>query len=363
MPSKKIAVIHSGFQNDYLDKLFSLFNDEGYQVDFYTRNKEINEYPNVKNIYHFESKVDEKNPELIEKISKEIELLIKDKNYDYILSDCCPLSFGSNVFHRHSLDYRKSLSPNFIYEFLFAFGHLKELNYFKKWHTQKHQKIFVMSNEMKKDYAKALSIPKEKIVVLTPGFNTNPTTNIESERKNNSTDEFIFGLSAMGFSSKGGYILLDAMRRIKYKNIKCKIIYPKHEKNYYLKFLIQIMGIKDRVEFVGVQKNMTEFYNSIDCLVVSSLSEAFGRVVTEAMINKTPVIIGSNVGACDIINDGQNGFVFEFDKNSGKNLALKMSEVYEKRNNLESLIANAYETALGLSWDNFAQKIFEEIKK
>jgi len=358
---KKVAIILSGFQWLYLQKLVILCLEEGYQVDFYTNNKEITEYLNVTNIYYFESQIDEKSPVLIEQLTKELEQLMKDKNYDYVLGDCCPIRFGCNVFHRNSFEYRKKLSCNFMYEFIYTLGHLKELNYFKKWHTSRHQKIFVMSNEMKKDYSKSLSIPEEKIVVLIPGAGSFQVEKIEP--RDFSKDEFVLGLSGVGFGSKGGYILLDAMRYIKNKNIKCKIIYPKHERNFFIKFLIQIMGIKDRVELLGTQKDMTEFYNSIDCLVVSSLAEAFGRVVTEAMMAKRPVVAGSNIGACDIIEDGQNGFIYKFDKSSGKNLALKVEEVYERRNNLENILENAYNTASELSWDNFALKMFEEIKK
>lgn len=353
----KIAIIFNGFQVYYLNELLTLFSQNGYQIDFYINTKDHFKYPQVANFYYFNSEINQTSPELIEKLNEELETIMQGNEYDYILSDCCPIRFGCNVFHSHSIEYRKKLCPNFIYEFIFTLGHFKKLNYFKKWHTPKHQKIFVVSNEMKKDYSKALSIPEEKIVVLTPGINVNPTKKYFS--KNFSKEEFILGLSAVGFSSKGGYILLDAIRRIKNKNIKCKIIYPKHKKNLFLKLLVKSSGIEDRIEFFGYQNDMSEFYNSIDCLVSSSLAEPFGRVVIEAMVNLKPVILGSNIGACDIIEDGINGFIYEFNKFSGKNLALKIEEVYEKRNNLEFLIKNAYDKSISLTWGNFAQKMFE----
>lgn len=362
MSCKKIAIISNGFQFFYLDELFRLFAQENYQIDFYANSENHRQYSQVENIYYFKSQISETNPELIEKLSQELELLMQGKNYDYILSDCCAIRFGCTVFHRHSLMYRQKLSPNFIYEFFFKLGHFKKLNYFKKWHTKKHQKIFVVSNEMKKDYSKAYAIPEEKIHVLIPGFNFDKPDSSTPKVKNKN-EEFVLGLSAVGFSSKGGYILLDAMRRIKNKNIKCKIIYPKHEKNFFLKFLVKIIGIEEKIEFLGYQKDMTEFYNSIDCLVVSSLAEAFGRVILEAMINKKPVILGSNVGAADIIEDGKNGFIYEFNKKSGQNLASKIEEVYKKRNGTKNLTEKAYNIAISLSWDNFAKKMFEEISK
>lgn len=359
MSNKKIAIILSGFQLCYLEKLCDLFRNEGYQIDFYANNTNYPEYILQSNIFYFDTPIHEKKPVLLKKLNSELKNLMKGKKYEHILSDCAPISFGCNVFHSHSLEYRKKLSPNFIYEFIFTLMHLKKLNYFKKWHTSEHEKIFVVSNEMKKDYAKALSIPKEKIAVLIPGTNSGQIDKIAPI--NFAKDKFTLGISANGFSSKGGYILLDAMRHIKNKNINCKMIYPKHEKNFFLKFLVKIMGIQDRVEFLGYQNNMPEFYNSIDALVASSLAEPFGRVVTEAMVQKRPVILGSNVGACDIIKDGENGFIYKFNKISGKNLAKKIEEVYARRNNLDELIQKANETAIGLTWDNFAEQMFKEL--
>jgi glycosyltransferase involved in cell wall biosynthesis len=81
------------------------------------------------------------------------------------------------------------------------------------------------------------------------------------------------------------------------------------------------------------------------------------------MINKKPVILGSNIGATDIIEDGKNGFIYKFNKTSGRNLASKIEEVYKKRNNLQNLTEKAYNMAISLSWDNFAKKMFEEISK
>jgi starch synthase len=46
-----------------------------------------------------------------------------------------------------------------------------------------------------------------------------------------------------------------------------------------------------------------------DVLVLPSISEAFGLVVTEALAQGTPVIVTDNVGAGEMITDGIHGFV------------------------------------------------------
>ena len=46
-----------------------------------------------------------------------------------------------------------------------------------------------------------------------------------------------------------------------------------------------------------------------DVLVLPSLSEGFGLVVTEALACGLPVIVTPNVGASDLVRDGREGFV------------------------------------------------------
>ena len=55
------------------------------------------------------------------------------------------------------------------------------------------------------------------------------------------------------------------------------------------------LKIKDRVFFLNEKKNLLEFYNGIDMLILSSHSESFPNVVAEAMLCSTPVL-SSNAG-------------------------------------------------------------------
>lgn len=67
--------------------------------------------------------------------------------------------------------------------------------------------------------------------------------------------------------------------------------------------------IKNKVIFLNEQKNLLEFYNGIDLLTLTSLSESFPNVVPESMLCSTPVL-SSNAGCSKkIINNC--GFVMK----------------------------------------------------
>ncbi|MEM2570008.1 MAG: glycosyltransferase [Candidatus Bathyarchaeia archaeon] len=81
-------------------------------------------------------------------------------------------------------------------------------------------------------------------------------------------------------------------------------------RNYHEK-LAEKLNIKDKVIFTGriPQDEVPYYYSMSDIVVVPSLQEAFGLVVSEAMACGKPVI-GTNVGGIpDQIIDGYNGFL------------------------------------------------------
>jgi len=80
---------------------------------------------------------------------------------------------------------------------------------------------------------------------------------------------------------------------------------------HYHQQLAVKLGVKEKIIFTGkIPQSETPYYYAMsDIVVVPSLQEAFGLVVTEAMACGKPVI-GSNVGGIpDQIVDGYNGFL------------------------------------------------------
>lgn len=85
-----------------------------------------------------------------------------------------------------------------------------------------------------------------------------------------------------------------------------------------------------------------------DVLVLPSLSEAFGLVVTEALSCGLPVIITPNVGAGDLIADGREGFVVPVCSSDA--IAERLNQMDVDRDLLTAMSRNARETAADYSW-------------
>ncbi len=100
-----------------------------------------------------------------------------------------------------------------------------------------------------------------------------------------------------------------------------------------------------------------------DVLVLPSLSEAFGLVVTEALACGLPVIITPNVGAGDLIADSREGFIVPI--SSSEAIADRLNRLHYDRDLLATMSQTARATAQQKSWalyrDNWADALEEAL--
>jgi glycosyltransferase involved in cell wall biosynthesis len=96
-----------------------------------------------------------------------------------------------------------------------------------------------------------------------------------------------------------------------------------------------------------------------DVLVLPSLCEAFGLVVSEALSCGLPVIVTPNVGAGDLICDGREGFVVTLF--SAEAIADRLNTLNQDRELLAAMSRNACASAAARTWksyrDNWADAV------
>jgi glycosyltransferase involved in cell wall biosynthesis len=133
--------------------------------------------------------------------------------------------------------------------------------------------------------------------------------NFRKKNKIKKTD-IILGYAGRYAKQKNIESLLNAFSKIvkNYENVHLYMVGK--EINLQNKELINIisgLNIKDKIVLLNEQKNLLEFYNGIDLLVLTSHSESFPNVIAEAMLCSTPVL-ASNAGCSKKIID-KYGFV------------------------------------------------------
>jgi glycosyltransferase involved in cell wall biosynthesis len=97
-----------------------------------------------------------------------------------------------------------------------------------------------------------------------------------------------------------------------------------------------------------------------DVLVLPSISEAFGLVVTEALACGLPVIVTPNVGACDLVCDGRDGFVVPIC--SAEAIAERLNRLNRDRDLLAQMSHNAQATAARRPWDIYRETWVDNLR-
>ena len=289
------------------------------------------------------------------------------KEYDYILTDKGFIPSDITYIHDHSYPYRVQYMSNklkhFLYKIFIRKKHFVRLNEYTeiKNNLQKTKKIIVSSNILKQDMIDNFGINPNNIVIIPPPIEEHEPFNKEKN------PIFTFGISTVGFERKGGYILLKAIKELKKIRNDFKVIFIYSSNNFFVKLYKKLYGIEKYCEFIGIQKDINKFYNSIDCLLMPSIIEPFGMVATEALSNGCPVITAKHCGASDFIIDDKNGYVYDGSKNPSKELAKAMNKILSTdKNILENMSEFCINSVQNCYAKEFAKeyiKVFEIIDK
>jgi len=88
------------------------------------------------------------------------------------------------------------------------------------------------------------------------------------------------------------------------------------------------LGVKERVFFLGLRKDIRNLFDLADVCVFPSRFEPLGNVVLEAWATGTPIVAAASQGPSWLISHNKNGLLFEIDN------------VEECARNVNSLLAN-----------------------
>lgn len=229
-----------------------------------------------------------------------------------------------------------------------------------------HRVIISVSEGVKKEIVENYDFPEERIFVIPNGvdinlFNPekkNVYRNVIREKHKLLEDDFIILFTAKQFERKGLKYLIKALPLLPEK-VKL-IVLGDDDPQPYQKLATEI-SVKERVIFVGHYSRVYEYCATSDIFVFPSLYEAFALAPLEAAASGLPVLITRVSGSKEIVKDGENGFFINRDE---KEIARKVSLLYNNRPLLHKMSNEARKTAENYSWDKIAERtlrIYEEV--
>ena len=244
----------------------------------------------------------------------------------------------------------------------------------KKLVEEGNCKKFIAVSSLTKDiFLQEYQINPDKVAVINPGVDLNDyaqqnkdsvRNSIRRELGINIADPVILFVS-MNFEIKGLDDVLFSLAKLKAQNRKIKfIVAGKGNIKKYTKMAKEAQISAD-VIFTGPvnKEKLIRMYLACDLFIMLSKFDTFGMVVLEAMAAGLPVIISSNVGAKDLVQEDKNGFIVSNTSDTDY-IATKIALLLDE-NIRRQMAEAAYQTAEQNTWDDVTKKyaaIYENLR-
>ena len=182
--------------------------------------------------------------------------------------------------------------------------------------------------------------PEEKVGILSfglPDFYHN---------KSRSVDKIVIAVIGTIFRQKNQIGFIHAIKKLSIceKNqIECWLI-GRDGNTKYRKELDELVSDIPQVKVCGEmsRKEIEEVFGQIDVIACPSFEETMSISIVEGMMNRKICIASNNTGIAEFIRDGENGFVYEVEKED--ELVYKLKHIIHNYESLEFMKTNARET-------------------
>jgi glycosyltransferase involved in cell wall biosynthesis len=220
----------------------------------------------------------------------------------------------------------------------------------KKWHvrldqlcTRLSQRVIAVSGHTADHLIEVERAPQEKIRVVLNGIDfdrmrvSSPDTRERLRREFGGENEYLLLIVARLHPEKGHQYLFQALPKIKRGASRPVRLLVAGSGTFDMDYRQQVraIGCEDMVTFLGFRKDSADLIAVADLLVLPSLAEAFGLVLTEALYLGTPVVATRVGGIPEIVDDGIDGaLVPSEDSDALARTILELLENQEKRQRL-----------------------------
>lgn len=184
-----------------------------------------------------------------------------------------------------------------------------------------------------------IGIPKKNIkIIFNPLANSAPNINQILAKPKKAPKNYILAVGRLD-KQKGFDLLIEAFENLPTKNIHLVILGDGKEKKNLEEISIK-KRLSDRIHLFGLVDDIWPWYRHAKCFVSSSLSEAWGNVIVEAMSQGCPVIaFDCDYGPREIIKNRFNGILVKV-KNT-KSLTKAIINLLSDKQLRNKLVRNA----------------------
>jgi UDP-glucose:(heptosyl)LPS alpha-1,3-glucosyltransferase len=225
------------------------------------------------------------------------------------------------------------------------------------------KRVIAISQRVRTQMLEHYRIPEERIVVIPNGVDTvrfspaNRSIHRDAMRREFgiASDELVAILPAHEFRRKGLAVLIESMGRLG-GGLRLVVV-GRDDPGPFLPS-IRSHGLEERIRFVGDSPAIERWYAAADMMLLPTLFEAFGLVITEAMASGLPVVTSRDAGAAELIADEEEGLLLD-DPTDAEEVARAIRRLQDDPGLRERIGAAARRRAAFHSWDRIAAMTLE----
>lgn len=222
-----------------------------------------------------------------------------------------------------------------------------------------------VGNSVKENMIQKFGIKPEKVHVIYNAIDSSNFINerIELVEKMRDKNYFIVGNIGRINTQKGFEYYVEAAEIIKKENIPIRLlVIGDGVLQNKISDLVKEKRVEDYVIFTGYQKNILNYIQNIDLVVLSSLWEGFPLIPIEAFSMGKTVVATDVPGTVEIVEDDYNGIIVP--SKDGTAIARAIIKLYTNNGLRERLEMNALRTYKEkYSFDAFCESYFKVYEK
>jgi len=358
---KNVLIFGHGYAHGFLEatrQYIKLFDDQKYNITVVYLNGEANKsiaaQHKVQNVIFLNASNQDKRGLKLDPIKKMLKLH-KEYNFQIVISHRYKPSYimlcvsklhkiPVNIAVMHEMGTIKNISRK-LFIALFA---------------NKNTYFAGVSNAVRNNIRQSIiKFPKEKVITLYNSIDLEETKSNflnkhdARDKLGIPQDTFLFGILGRLAPAKDHHTLINAFKIAKTKcsNIKLLIIGDGELKDS-IKLQINKLDLNQDIIMTGFLDNALSVLKSLDAFVLSSIQEAFGRVLIEAMTAKLPIIATKANGIPEVL--GNTGQLVE--KQNPNELANAMCTYY---NSSKKALSHEGEVSYQRAYDIFSIRKFK----
>jgi len=118
----------------------------------------------------------------------------------------------------------------------------------------------------------------------------------------------VFSFVGSGFARKGLATAIDALASSGRRDFRLVVAGRDRATNQFAARAARA-GVADRVTFLGGREDIRPVYAAADCFILPTRYDPFPNAALEALAMGIPVIVSSQCGAAEIVDEGHNGWI------------------------------------------------------